>query len=260
MKYNFFSHVVMLVCLTSLLHGVNNVIFELDDLLFTPNQDTSALKGLVTEKTIDHYRSRLFEIVAKIPVQQRGLLPKVFFKDLIFPSAWCWYFINKFSSKEMHDKVSDIIKKEIAWFWPERSILLHAASLAFNPEAEASIMLPVTKGHELVRACAQNPHNRLFLFSNKNTETITALQKKYPDFFKLFYKIAVSGTLKQLKPSKAAYKSLLATYKLNPTDCYLIETKPDYLEPAKSLGMQCFLCDTQNIAAVKNDLKKQNVI
>ena len=248
--------VVLCLFLYTGMHAITTVIVELDEILFTVQE--ASVQSKLGKYSADHYIKRLFDIVNTVEVPYQPA--PVFYKEYLLPAAWRLYLLNEYSSNIMHQKVTKAIKEQTSWLWPERAILLHAASIAFNPQKEVAQLVPLTQGHALIQECARKNKVQLFLFTNKNSETMQVLKENYPDFFALFKEIIISGQLKQLKPSKQAYAALIRKYKLDPATCYVIDTKRDYLTAAQNLGMTCLSCPHKDFSQLRQQLMRHKLI
>lgn len=250
-----FTFIVYLFSDTAL-YAHKTLIVELDEVLFTAQKSSAGVK--LGKYTPDYYIKRLFDIVATLEVPYTPRT-QVLYKKYVMPPAWCLYLLNYYTSKTMYERVTEAIKKQVAWFWPERAILLHAASIAFDPQKEVEHLVPLVHVHALISQCVRKSNIQLIVFSNKNTETLAALQQKYPELFTLCKYTCVSGTLGQLKPSKQAYKLLLEKYKLDPTKCYVIDTKQENLVAAQDLGMISIVYEN-NSTTLRNQLVHHKIL
>jgi HAD superfamily hydrolase (TIGR01509 family) len=83
----------------------------------------------------------------------------------------------------------------------------------------------------------KNAGHKLLYLSNNTRERVSYLDEKY-SFRQKFNDGIFSHVVKCKKPDPLIYQLLLATASHPASECVYIDDKPEYLGPARSLGMQ----------------------
>ncbi len=119
---------------------------------------------------------------------------------------------------------------------------------------------PIEHGLEILQNCFNNKNNRdikLYVLSNWNVGPFNLLKKHYPEPFKLFDGIVISGTTGFKKPDKRIYEHLINTHNLNPEECIFIDDQIENVEMAQNLGMIGIFCSDHK--TVEKKLKELGI-
>lgn len=215
------------------------VMLELDNVLLEPNETGCCdfLNDLISGQ-IEGYQNRLFEVLSTIKLPDTdNTKVEVTFKGKKLPKIWLYYYLGKITSQEAIKKSYDAIEDNTSWFSLDRTVLKKAASIAFDPKAEADIMEPTPDIYVALKNLKEKDI-KLILFTNKNKETLNALKSKYKYIFELFGdNIVISETSKSLKPDIRAFKYVLDHYNLQADQCFAIESQQAYADKAKEIGI-----------------------
>lgn len=98
---------------------------------------------------------------------------------------------------------------------------------------------PMIPGMEDIVRDVKKSGKKLYLLSNFNQRLRT---EPYP-ILSEFDALVISGEINKVKPDRAIYDYLLATYALNPEECIFIDDNPANIAMAESLGITGYLFD-----------------
>jgi putative hydrolase of the HAD superfamily len=98
---------------------------------------------------------------------------------------------------------------------------------------------PMIDGMEDIVRDVKKSGKKLYLLSNFNPRLRT---EPYP-ILREFDALVISGEINKVKPDRAIYDYLLATYALNPEECIFIDDNPANIAMAESLGIAGYLFD-----------------
>ena len=98
---------------------------------------------------------------------------------------------------------------------------------------------PMIDGMEDIVRDVKKSGKKLYLLSNFNPRLRT---EPYP-ILSEFDALVISGEINKVKPDRAIYDYLLATYALNPEECIFIDDNPANIAMAESLGITGYLFD-----------------
>ena len=98
---------------------------------------------------------------------------------------------------------------------------------------------PMIEGMEDIVRDVKKSSKKLYLLSNFNKRL---RDEPYP-ILSEFDALVISGEINKVKPDRAIYDYLLATYALNPEECIFIDDNPANIAMAESLGITGYLFD-----------------
>ena len=98
---------------------------------------------------------------------------------------------------------------------------------------------PMIDGMEDIVRDVKKSGKKLYLLSNFNQRLRT---EPYP-ILSEFDALVISGEINKVKPDRAIYDYLLATYALNPEECIFIDDNSANIAMAESLGIAGYLFD-----------------
>lgn len=254
-----FLNLFINILIFSNLFCVKAVIFEIDDVLIKIDETEGFNFGLA-QMAVSHYRNKLFDILSQIPEYKEKINTKIYYKNIEVPNIWGLYYLNSINNNEAYEKSCKAITDNTYSFNPERSFLLTAASISFDPEKETNVLFALEDIINLAKLCKEN-NNIVLIFSNKNPKSLASLIKKFPILEEIFKdNIIISGQIKKLKPEKEAYNLVLKKFNIAPGDCFIIESQEKYAQAAKDLGMNSILFKDNNINEIKEILYKNSLI
>jgi len=136
----------------------------------------------------------------------------------------------------------NIFKDDLAEAW---------AAMCYHPIPEASRLF--------LRKLRRQGY-RLFLLSNTNELHISRIRAlsgpfDYGQFLKLFHGVYYSQEVGLRKPQKKIYQRLLEEQELTARECFYVDDKKENLKPARSLGMQVWHLNREEMGFA--DLEKK---
>lgn len=114
---------------------------------------------------------------------------------------------------------------------------------------------PMIPGMEDIVRDVKKSGKKLYLLSNFNQRLRT---EPYP-ILSAFDALVISGEINKVKPDRAIYDYLLATYALNPEECIFIDDNSANIAMAESLGITGYLFDG-DAAKLRAYLEKECII
>ena len=114
---------------------------------------------------------------------------------------------------------------------------------------------PMIDGMEDIVRDVRKAGKKLYLLSNFNKRLRA---EPYP-ILSEFDALVISGEINKVKPDRAIYDYLLATYALNPEECIFIDDNPANIAMAESLGITGYLFDG-DVAKLRAYLEKECII
>lgn len=134
----------------------------------------------------------------------------------------------------------------------------------FNPCLFGKSFRPIPKMVALLRKCARNPNNSLYVVSNWNKASFKVMyaSKAMQCIFKHFKpeNIFISGTMKDIKPHLSMYRCVLQQIGFCPSDCIFIDDQSDNIRAARACGMVAIQVRNGNTRPVRQSLKALGVI
>lgn len=261
-------------------HSTRAVIFDLNDVLFSLNQQQAlthlgfldviaytTVQGKKISNLQDKVTSILHELRGQFTTphcassQHESLQPLLDGAPL--PHVMRDWMQGELSGKEILDKglpyINSLQEEKFFCSSQEKTLTKKALHLIFDPQTRCSIYHPIKQGVELLKQCKALGH-RVYLLTNMDCEFMDQIKNKHPKIFELFDGIIVSAEVKALKPYPGIYKHLLKKYDLHPSQCYLIDDQAENIVGARNLGLHAIRCEDKNFAAVRKELKKLMVL
>jgi len=182
---------------------INNVIFDLGNVLLYYKPEELLLKYTEDKKRIDVFLSKV-------------------------PRSDTWWQLDQglISMKEAEQIFINKYPEELDLLIP---FLNHWMN----------ILTPIEENVILLRDLKQRKY-KVFALSNFIKEAFEFVSSKY-DFFSLLDGRVISSEEKVIKPDKAIYQILLKRYDLEAKNCIFLDDVPGFLKPAKELGMSTIL-------------------
>lgn len=145
-----------------------------------------------------------------------------------------------------------------------KKLTLRTLEWLFTPRTFALSMRPIKKAVRILKACAQNPNNQLYILSNWDPESFEIMYKRKSNnvIFKHFERqnIYVSGFIGDIKPNASIFKYMLDDAGLKPEDCIFIDDQLENIESARKLGITALHIKDKNYQALRCQLKELGVI
>ena len=139
-----------------------------------------------------------------------------------------------------------------------------------DPQALTSTLKVIKAGKVLLQECAEqydydgDQRHRLFVLSNWDPYSLNLMidDLRLKEVFNYFHKqnLIISGDIGLVKPEDDLYSYVLTRYKLNPSDCILIDDQIENIEGAQKHGMNGILLKDRNYKEVRNILRVYDVI
>ena len=228
-----------LFTITSSLFAQKAVIFELDNVLFSIEENTLIGSLSLLEKwATDHYRDRFLKILfsSSDDTEEENLLR---YCEKNLPTIYKRYFLGLINSKQAYKKAIKAIEKNTNYFDPARYISYKAAEFSFIPEKEISLMQPIMSVFEIIETCREK-NIKIVVLSNKNIESLALLKEIYPIFFFIFDDVLISHSLQKIKPYAETYVHVVEILNLIPENCLFIESQESYTQKAIEAGFKAF--------------------
>ncbi|MFX1587296.1 MAG: HAD family hydrolase [Promethearchaeota archaeon] len=198
---------------------INNIIFDLGNVLFTWNP----------EKYIHKFTSNKQEI-------------KWFLDNIIHSKYWV--------NLDRGFLTLDTAKTKLVSQYPRKEKLILSY---FNNWME--MLTPIEKNVAIVEELKKK-NLKLYILSNYIKEAFDYISVKNK-FLSLFDGQIISGIEKVIKPNKEIYEILIERYSLNPSECVFIDDVKPYLRPAKKMGMKVIW--NLDHTDLKEELKKLGI-
>lgn len=122
----------------------------------------------------------------------------------------------------------------------EKDLILALATTPFESKKFAEHTSIIKPGVQLLQKCAQAGHT-IMILSNWDKYSFEFLKQKYHQEIFQYVKpehIFVSGAIKHLKPSAAAYEYVLKIAACDAADCVFFDDQPENILGAQQLGIQ----------------------
>ncbi len=168
-------------------------------------------------------------------------------------------FSDWLTAKKSGPKIKDIVQK---YFMNknisdiEKKVLLAIVSMMMTPQHLADIQQPDTGIFKLIEKLKQQG---IKVFLTGNWAHINSLKAEFPDNFKLFNGVFVSGDLKILKPSSEFYETVLNQSQFTSEQAVWIETEPKFISKARSYGMNVITHNRNNHSGLIQGLKQLGI-
>lgn len=161
------------------------------------------------------------------------------------------WFAGSITSEQIEEKFKQLDFKK-----SDKEIMLKIIK-SLSPEILSQIMELNNSMFDLVKYCKDCGH-RVIILSNFDDLTFKEFIKMYPEKFNLFDAIYVSGALKQVKPCKNIFNTILNQEKVESKDCIFIDDSDKNIVIANKLGFKTVhhksVSNTKKV--VKNYLNK----
>lgn len=156
------------------------------------------------------------------------------------PPIMCDWLAGKYSSNQLLEMVDKALETYSVSNTQKRLIknITHAM---FDPHLFIKTQSFITEGIQLIKDCKNKGHS-VYLLSNWSKESYELMQQMYPEFFDLFDGKIISGEVGYNKPDPRIYQHLLATYNLDPKDCFFIDDQQTNVKAACSLNINGIVC------------------
>jgi len=234
--------------------AIEYAIFDLGGVLLQPSKGMALrqlglrklLRYILTGHNPHTIQKKLFEIIDQIePLRANAPLAYTPDGSKILPQLFQDWLSGIVSSEQIRTIVCLYIDNHPEFFVSTtEQHLVHATTrMIFTPASMARLMRPSKEGINFVRQCKKQGLQVLIL-SNFDSETMTLMQKNYPEFFEEFDKdnIFISGDLGTLKPDPDIYEILLETCNIdNPASCVFFDDQQENIDAAQAYGINSFM-------------------
>lgn len=154
------------------------------------------------------------------------------------PYFMCAWMDGSLSGEEIIAMVIESISQHPEWFEhsSEEILIQKLTRMLFSPERFVKTRKISHKGIRFIKSLKRNGH-RVYVLSNWDRDSFRLLVEQNPKLFGLFDGIIISGDIGALKPSEEAYKTALATHKLDPENCIFIDDQIENMIAADMLNI-----------------------
>lgn len=139
----------------------------------------------------------------------------------------------------------------------EKEMTKTIIEIVFNPTNISAISKPIPNMVKLAKELKKQGYT-LYGIGNLAQEVYTNLTQTYPDIVNLFDGIITSHQTHTLKSNKKFFKHVCDAYKINPSQCILIDKEPRSIQIAQDMGM-ISVSFTQH-KHLRATLKKQGIL
>lgn len=168
-------------------------------------------------------------------------------------------FSDWLTAKKSGSKIKEIIQK---YFMNknisdiEKKVLLAIVSMMMTPQHLADTQQADTSIIKLIEKLKQQG---IKVFLTGNWAHISSLKTAFPDIFKLFTGVFVSGDLKILKPNAEFYHTVLNQSNFTAEQVVWVETEPKFISKARSYGMHVITYNQNSYSALVQGLKQLGI-
>jgi len=158
----------------------------------------------------------------------------------MLPNLMATWLQGKQPNAQLLEKVVHEIENHPEWFSTkqEQHIITAMANFTFNPNNLINACRPINEMVSFARQCKEKNH-RLYVLSNWDPESFELLAKKYPELFKLFDGVVISGQVHKMKPDPDIFS--LITQKVPAHTCIFIDDQQENIDAAQKAGMHTIL-------------------
>lgn len=218
-----------------------HIIFDLGGVLVEPNKMAVARKAgifnliLYALSHMENPRTSLYNILNTLEPFTKSTITTYDENQMPLPGIMCDW-LRGIPSKKILDKIEEaMIKNPVLW---------SLSQAIFEPHNMAKTQRIIQIGQKFVEECIENGHD-VYILSNWDPESFSILEKQYPEFFRLFSGIVISGDCGVLKPHPFIYAHLLTEFNLDPKECFFLDNQIENVVAAEALGISGALVKTK---------------
>jgi HAD superfamily hydrolase (TIGR01509 family) len=139
----------------------------------------------------------------------------------------------------------------------EYELIKHITILAFATDIHTPSFKPIKPMIKLLKELRAEPSVKLYLLSNLDKQSYSALERAYPDFFALFDGVTISALVHMIKPYNTIYQHVFDTYQVDPKKTLFLDDQPENVAAGRAMGLKSvrFISSQQAITAARDHLK-----
>ena len=208
-------------------------------------------------------QARLFQVLGYLEKHQKDLKAETG-DGMLLPVIMCQWQAGTITGKEIVTRALVLIEKldKKGFFdsFRERDVIRETIRKMFDPVLLAQHTHPIKKGYKLLDACMQARNkdgslkNQSFIFSNFDRLGFKWLFTTKAGLFTHFKACIISGQLGMIKPYPDIFTYFTQTYKINPSDCILIDDQKVNTDAARKMGFKAILVEKGNFKKVRREL------
>ncbi|MBA2307278.1 HAD-IA family hydrolase [Candidatus Dependentiae bacterium] len=208
-------------------------------------------------------QERLFQVIGYLEKPQKDLRAEAG-DGMLLPVIMCQWQAGTITGKEIADRALVLIekldKKDFFDSSLEKKVIRETIKKMFDPILLAKHTHPIKKGYKLLEECMNvrlangSIKNQSFIFSNYDKLGLEQLRKTKPELFTYFKGLIISGQLGLIKPYDEIFNYFIQTYKLNPSECILIDDQKVNTDAARKMGFKAILVERNNFKKVRKEL------
>jgi phosphoglycolate phosphatase-like HAD superfamily hydrolase len=263
---------ILLCCITTSSLQSHNIIFALDELLFTLDaKPTTNLLNIGWKTWIWIWwqggkpvlTKKIMETLDQIPPKTQLTMEQStsYVGQKVSPIICEWLLGRRKAQDVGTDIIAHLRSVELKdWNWIKAPLLKICEIAFFDVPKLMHIIKPAPQGVDLLQQCYRTHRHNLYIVSNSPQEIFRALKERHPEIFNLFNGIVISSNIGLLKPNAQIYMHLMQEYNLNPQDCLFIGTAKDSIKIAQNFGMKTIHWDPYNYASGMAKLEEMGIL
>ncbi len=223
------------------------IIFDISDVLFKGNTATLAKKiGIrsLASYAVTHWKNPAtvcFNMLETMSKQDAHKPPVILtFKGKTMPRCIVeWLQGYKTCDQvraELGNYIKEITHQNHFSSLQEKNLTQHIINLIFDTQQFVDLTKPVIPMVHLAKRLKKAGY-QLLLFANLPLELYNMIKTIYPEIIELFDGSIITCQTHILKPDKQMFKKLLDTYRLNPSQCILIDKREESVAAAQELDI-----------------------
>ena len=238
------------------------IIFDVGDVLFTPNQwekqKLIAATLLYNPMLCYHLinfdtKNEYFKFLHSVPAT--STIP-IFYHAQQMPAIIADWQMGLHSGNEISAKIIAHLENTQH---PAaiKSLFAAIATFMFTPKKLAASQQPIGSMIRMAQALKAAGY-QLYILSNWDEHSFEILRTNNPEIFDIFDGILISGQEKIAKPNPEFFQKLLQKYNINPATAIFIDDEPNNIATARALGITSIQCDKP--AAVTKELINLGIV
>lgn len=153
----------------------------------------------------------------------------------LLPGLMVDWMTGRKNTNALRGTILPAIKNNKKWFKNslEQRLVYKLARMMFNPKRFARTRIIIEKGAALVQKLVSKGYH-VHILSNWDYESFIYVEKQYKDFFDLFDRIIISGTIQAMKPDIGAFNQF---HDLKHHMVFFIDDQEENIHAAKKAGI-----------------------
>ncbi len=274
-----FNKYLLLLLFTFSLQG-KVILWDLGGVLVWPDKmkiaQTVGISNFLKYTLLDWKSPNIQELIFEVLEFMETPTPKVKEKNKAgtsegfdFPPIMCHWQDGSITGPEIIKRSKPLIEKlnKLNFFESKRERILIQRTICsmFDPEILGNNFYFLEKGVELVKECKSardkdGKAHKNFIFSNFDPLSFDILKKNYPEFFKLFDEIIISGYIGLIKPRDEFYRYFFEKYDIDPNECILVDDQEVNIACGKKHGIAGILLKKSDFKSVRKELIGHGVL